>query len=325
VLTLDAPLLVVKDLKTYFYLSKGVLKAVDGVSLTINKNQVFCLVGETGCGKSVTALSITRLIFYPGKIVGGSIIYEGKNLLKLPENEMRKIRGKEIAMIFQSPMKSLNPVFNIGYQISEAPIVHFNLKHGEAWKQAIELIGKVKMPDPEMRAKSYPHVLSGGMRQRSMIAMMISCEPKLLIADEPTTALDVTVQAQIMDLLLDIKRRSSMSIMLITHNFGLVAERGDEVAVMYSGKVVEGGSVKDVFNEPLHPYTQGLLRCIPVGFERKTEIDYIPGTLPSPINPPVGCRFHPRCKYATEKCIKEEPKLMEIGKNHTVACHVYGG
>jgi peptide/nickel transport system ATP-binding protein len=325
VVTLDAPLLVVKDLKTYFYLSKGVLKAVDGVNLTINKNQVFCLVGETGCGKSVTALSITRLIFYPGKIVGGSIIYEGKDLLKLPENEMRKIRGKEIAMIFQSPMKSLNPVFNIGYQISEAPIVHFNLKHGEAWKQAIELIGKVKMPDPEMRAKSYPHVLSGGMRQRSMIAMMISCEPKLLIADEPTTALDVTVQAQIMDLLLDIKRRSSMSIMLITHNFGLVAERGDEVAVMYSGKVVERGSVKDVFNEPLHPYTQGLLRCIPVGFERKTEIDYIPGTLPSPINPPVGCRFHPRCKYATEKCIKEEPKLMEIGKNHIVACHLCGG
>ena len=321
---MDAPLLVVKDLKTYFYLSKGVLKAVDGVSLTINKNQVFCLVGETGCGKSVTALSITRLIFYPGKIVGGSIIYEGKDLLKLPENEIRKIRGKEIAMIFQSPMKSLNPVFNIGYQISEAPIVHFNLKHGEAWKQAIELIGKVKMPDPEMRAKSYPHVLSGGMRQRSMIAMMISCEPKLLIADEPTTALDVTVQAQIMDLLLDIKRRSSMSIMLITHNFGLVAERGDEVAVMYSGKVVERGSVKDVFNEPLHPYTQGLLRCIPVGFERKTEIDYIPGTLPSPINPPVGCRFHPRCKYATEKCIKEEPKLMEIGKNHIVACHLCG-
>lgn len=322
---LDAPLLTVKNLRTHFYLSKGVLKAVDGVSLTINKNEVFCLVGETGCGKSVTALSIMRLIFYPGKIVDGNIIYDGTDLLKLPESEMRKIRGKEIAMIFQSPMKSLNPVFNIGYQISEAPIVHFNTSQEDAWKKAIELIGKVKIPDPEMRAKSYPHVLSGGMRQRSMIAMMISCEPKLLIADEPTTALDVTVQAQIMDLLLEIKKRSSMSIMLITHNFGLVAERGDEVAVMYSGKVVEGGSVRDVFNEPLHPYTQGLLRCIPVGFERKTEIDYIPGTLPNPINPPIGCRFHPRCKYTTEKCVKEEPQLSEVGKNHTVACHLYGG
>jgi len=322
VIILDATLLVVKDLKTYFYLSKGVLKAVDEVSLTINKNEVFCLVGETGCGKSVTALSIMRLISYPGKILDGSILYKGTDLLKLPESEMRKIRGKEIAMIFQSPMKSLNPVFNVGYQISEAPIVHFGLSSNDAWKQAVELIGKVKIPDPELRAKSYPHVLSGGMRQRSMIAMMISCEPKLLIADEPTTALDVTVQAQIMDLLLDIKKKRSMSMMLITHNFGLVAETGDEVAVMYSGKVVESGSVTDVFKEPIHPYTQGLLKCIPVGFERKTEIDYIPGTLPSPINPPLGCRFHPRCRYATEKCRKEEPQLIDLGKNHLVACHL---
>ena len=321
---LDAQLLAVKNLKTYFYLSKGVLKAVDGVSLNINENEVFCLVGETGCGKSVTALSVMRLIFYPGKILDGSILYSGMDLLKLPESEMRKIRGKEIAMIFQSPMKSLNPVFNVGYQISEAPIVHFGLSHSDAWREAVELIEKVKIPDPELRAKSYPHVLSGGMKQRSMIAMMISCEPKLLIADEPTTALDVTVQAQIMDLLLDIRKKRNMSVMLITHNFGLVAETGDEVAVMYSGKVVESGSVKDVFKEPLHPYTQGLLKCIPVGFERKTEIDYIPGTLPSAIDPPLGCRFHPRCRYVTEKCRREEPQLTDLGKNHQAACHLYG-
>ncbi len=322
---MNEPLLDVRNLRTYFYLSEGIVKAVDGVSFTVNKDEVFCLVGETGCGKSVTALSIMRLVPYPGKIVGGSILYEGTDLLKLSEEEMRLIRGREIAMIFQNPMRSLNPVFTIGYQVAEAPMVHFNLPSQDAWNKAVDLIGKVKIPDPEVRAKNYPHVLSGGMRQRSMIAMMISCEPKLLIADEPTTSVDVTVQAQLMDLLLDIKRKQKMSIILITHNFGLVAETGDRAAVMYSGKIVEIGTVKEIFKEPLHPYTQGLLQCLPISFERKKELNFIPGTLPSPINPPKGCRFHPRCSHATEKCKVEEPPLIELKKGHFVACHLYGG
>jgi len=322
---MNKPLLDVRNLRTYFYLSEGIVKAVDGVSFTINKDEVFCLVGETGCGKSVTALSIMRLVPYPGKIVDGSVFYEGTDLLKLSEEEMRLIRGREIAMIFQNPMRSLNPVFTIGYQVAEAPIVHFNLPSRDAWNKAVDLIGKVKIPDPEVRVKDYPHVLSGGMRQRSMIAMMISCEPKLLIADEPTTSVDVTVQAQLMDLLLDIKRKQKMSIILITHNFGLVAETGDRAAVMYCGKIAEIGTVKEIFKEPLHPYTQGLLQCLPISFERKKELRFIPGTLPSPINPPKGCRFHPRCSHATEKCKVEEPPLIELKKGHFVACHLYGG
>lgn len=322
---MNTPLLDVKGLRTYFYTGRGVVKAVDGVSFVIEEDEVFCLVGETGCGKSVTALSIMRLIPHPGKILDGSILYKGKNLLELSESETRKIRGREIAMIFQNPMNSLNPVFTIGYQISEAPITHFGLSKQDGWRKAVELIEKVKMPDAKARAKTFPHVLSGGMRQRSMIAMMISCEPNLLIADEPTTSVDVTIQAQLMHLLREIKEKRGMSIMLITHNFGLVAETGDRVAVMYCGKVVEIGSVKEIFKEPMHPYTQGLLRCLPIGFERKKELDSIPGTIPSPINPPPGCRFCPRCKYAVEKCKLEEPLQIDLGKGHLVACHLYGG
>ncbi len=322
---MNTPLLDVRGLRTYFYTGRGVVKAVDGVSFVIKEDEVFCLVGETGCGKSVTALSIMRLIPHPGKILDGSMLYKGKNLLKLSESEIRKIRGREIAMIFQNPMNSLNPVFTIGYQISEAPMTHFNLSSQDGWKKAVELIEKVKMPDAEVRAKTFPHVLSGGMRQRSMIAMMISCEPNLLIADEPTTSVDVTIQAQLMRLLREIKEKRRMSIMLITHNFGLVAETGDRVAVMYCGKVVEIGSVKEIFKEPMHPYTQGLLRCLPIGFERKKELESIPGTIPSPINPPPGCRFCPRCKYTVEKCKLEEPLQIDLGKGHLVACHLYGG
>lgn len=321
---MNTPLLDVRGLRTYFYTGRGVVKAVDGVSFVIKEDEIFCLVGETGCGKSVTALSIMRLIPYPGKILDGSMLYKEKNLLKLSESEMRKIRGREIAMIFQNPMNSLNPVFTIGYQISEAPITHFNLSRQDGWVKAVELIEKVKMPDAKVRAKTFPHVLSGGMRQRSMIAMMISCEPNLLIADEPTTSVDVTIQAQLMSLLKEIKERRRMSIMLITHNFGLVAETGDRLAVMYCGKVVETGSVREIFREPMHPYTQGLLRCLPIGFERKKELDSIPGTIPSPINPPPGCRFYPRCKHTTEKCKMEEPLLIDLGKCHLVACHLYG-
>jgi len=322
---MNTPLLDVKGLRTYFYTGRGVVKAVDGVNFIIKEDEVFCLVGETGCGKSVTALSIMRLIPYPGKILDGSMLYKGKNLLKLSESEIRKIRGREIAMIFQNPMNSLNPVFTIGYQISEAPITHFNLSRQDGWKKAVELIEKVKMPDAEVRAKTFPHVLSGGMRQRSMIAMMISCEPNLLIADEPTTSVDVTIQAQLMHLLKEIKEKRRMSIMLITHNFGLVAETGDRVAVMYCGKIVEIGSVKEIFREPMHPYTQGLLRCLPIGFERKKQLDSIPGTIPNPINPPPGCRFYPRCKYTVEKCKLQEPLQIDLGKGHLVACHLCGG
>jgi len=322
---MTTPMLTVQGLRTYFYLSGGVVKAVDGVSFTVKEDEVFCLVGETGCGKSVTSLSIMRLIFHPGKIVAGRILYRGADLLKIPENDMREIRGKEIAMIFQNPMRSLNPVFTIGDQIAEAPLTHFDVSSREAWNSAIELISKVRMPDPEMRARCYPHVLSGGMRQRSMIAMMISCEPSLLIADEPTTSVDVTVQAQIMDLLLEIKEKRKMSVMLITHNFGLVAEMGDRAAVMYCGKIVEIGSVREIFRDPLHPYTQGLLKCLPVGFERKKELEVIPGTLASPVNPPEGCRFYPRCKLAMEKCKFQEPPLIEQGKDRLVACHLHGG
>jgi len=322
---MNTPLLDVRGLRTYFYTDRGIVKAVDGVSFVIKEDETFCLVGETGCGKSVTALSIMRLIPYPGKILDGSMLYKGENLLELSEGEIRKIRGREIAMIFQNPMNSLNPVFTIGYQISEAPITHFNLSRQDGWVKAIELIEKVKMPDAEARVKTFPHVLSGGMRQRSMIAMMISCEPNLLIADEPTTSVDVTIQAQLMRLLKEIKEKRRMSIMLITHNFGLVAETGDRVAVMYCGKVVETGSVREIFREPVHPYTQGLLRCLPIGFERKTELDSIPGTIPSPINPPSGCRFYPRCKHTAEKCKLEEPLVIDLGKGHLVACHLYGG
>ncbi len=317
------PILSVEGLRTYFYLSGGVVKAVDGVSFTVNEDEVFCLVGETGCGKSVTSLSIMRLIDHPGIIEEGRVLYKGKDLLKLPESEMRKIRGREIAMVFQNPMRSLNPVFTIGDQIAEAPMTHFDVPSRDAWKTAIEFIAKVKMPDPEVRAKSYPHVLSGGMRQRSMIAMMISCEPSLLIADEPTTAVDVTIQAQLMDLLLEIKKRRKMSMMLITHNFGLVAETGDRAAVMYCGKVVEIGSVADIFREPLHPYTQGLMNCLPIGTQRKKELEVIPGTLASPVNPPEGCRFAPRCGFAMGECKLHEPPLTAGGKDRFVACHLY--
>lgn len=301
------------------------MKAVDGVSFTVNEDEVFCLVGETGCGKSVTSLSVMRLIFHPGKIEGGRAMYKGTDLLKIPESQMRNIRGKEIAMVFQNPMRSLNPVFTVGNQIAEAPLTHFDVSKRDAWSTAVEFISKVKMPDPEIRARSYPHVLSGGMRQRSMIAMMISCEPTLLIADEPTTSVDVTIQAQIMDLLLEIKRKRKMSMMLITHNFGLVAETGDRAAVMYCGKVVEIGTVRDIFQEPLHPYTQGLMRCLPIGTERRKELEIIPGTLPSPINPPEGCRFYPRCKLVMEKCRLREPPLTELKQGRSVACYLYGG
>lgn len=322
---MNKTLLEVRDLKTYFYTGEGVVKAVDGVTFDIKEGEIFCLVGETGCGKSVTSLSIMRLVPKPGKIVGGKIFFKGKNLLELSEDEMRKIRGKEISMIFQNPMTSLNPVYTVGFQIAEPIMIHQKLKKREAWKKAIEMIAAVKIPDPEARAKSYPHQLSGGMRQRAMIAMMLSCNPSLLIADEPTTALDVTIQAQILELMKELREKFNTSILMITHDLGVVAEIADRVGVMYAGNIVELADVESIFENPKHPYTQGLLRTIPTKGKKKSELEIIPGNVPNLVNPPPGCRFHPRCKYAMEICKKEKPKMIEIEKGHFVACHLYRG
>jgi len=322
---MNKTLLEVRDLKTYFYTEEGVVKAVDGVTFDIKEGEIFCLVGETGCGKSVTSLSIMRLVPKPGKIVGGEIFFKGKNLLELSEDEMRKIRGKEISMIFQNPMTSLNPVYTVGFQIAEPIMIHQKLKKRETWKKAIEMIAAVKIPDPEARAKSYPHQLSGGMRQRAMIAMMLSCNPSFLIADEPTTALDVTIQAQILELIKELREKFNTSILMITHDLGVVAEIADRVGVMYAGGIIELADVESIFENPKHPYTQGLLRTIPTKGKKKSELEIIPGNVPNLVNPPPGCRFHPRCKYAMEICKKEKPKMIEIEKGHFVACHLYRG
>jgi len=324
-------LLKVEDLHTYFYTYEGVVKAVDGVSFDIKKGEIFGLVGETGCGKSVTALSIIGLIDEPGRIESGKIIFKGKDMLKLSEEERRKIRGKGITMIFQEPMTALNPVYTIGDQILEILLLH---KHGienikkapkelkeKEKKNVIEMLKLVRMPDPERTINSYPHELSGGMRQRAMIAMMLATQPALLIADEPTTALDVTVQAQILNILMDMKNKLGISILLITHDLGVVAEICDRVAVMYAGNIVEIGDVYSIFKKPLHPYTRGLMAAIPSMAEKKEELKYIRGSVPNLIYPPSGCRFHPRCEYAKDICKKERPKLVEVEPGHWVACH----
>ncbi|GAB4113087.1 MAG: ABC transporter ATP-binding protein [Candidatus Caldatribacteriota bacterium] len=315
------PLLEVKDLKTYFFTEDGVVKAVDGVDFKVFPGQTLGLVGESACGKSVTAFSIMRLLDYPGKTVGGEIIFRGENLLKKDEEEMRKIRGKEIAMVFQEPMTALNPVLTIGFQISEALITHLKLSREEAKEKSIELLRKVGIPIPEQRVNEYPYQLSGGMRQRAMIAMALSCDPSLLIADEPTTALDVTIQAQILDLMRSLLQEFKGSLIIITHDLGVIAEIADQIAVMYAGKVVEYADKRTIFYHPLHPYTLGLLTSIPrLDIELK-RLDTIPGMVPDPLHFPTGCKFHPRCKFTTEKCFKEEPSLIN-GKEdgHLVRC-----
>ncbi len=313
-------LLSIRNLRTFFFTSRGVVHAVDGVSLDVFEKEVLAIIGETGCGKSTLGLSIMRLIPYPGKIVSGEIIFKGKDLLKLSDEEMRRIRGREIAMIFQNPYKALNPVYKIGYQIAEMPKYHQGIPMKEAWNIAVELLRSVKIPDPEIKAFSYPHMLSGGMNQRSLIAMMISLKPSLLIADEPTTALDVTIQAQIMDLLESIRKEVGMALMLITHNIGLVSERADRVAVMYAGKIVELGPAEEVLESPLHPYTRGLMSSLPARRRGKEKIPSIPGNVPDLINPPYGCRFNPRCPLRFEKCSKEEPIPVEVKRGHFVSC-----
>ncbi len=317
------PLIEVRDLKTYFYSEEGVGTAVDGVSWSLPRGKTLALVGESGCGKSVTALSIMRLVpDPPGRIVGGRILFDGQDLVSVSEKRMRQIRGNRIAMIFQEPMTSLNPVYTVGNQIVEAITLHQNVRGEAAWNLAIEMLRKVGIPAPEQRVREYPHQLSGGMRQRVMIAMALSCNPDLLIADEPTTALDVTIQAQILDLLRKLQSEKGMSILLITHDLGVVAEMADEVCVMYASRIVERAVADELFANPLHPYTQGLFRSIPRVGEHKDRLAVIPGNVPNPLHFPGGCHFHPRCELGCEdaKCRSEHPELKELRPDHWVSC-----
>jgi oligopeptide/dipeptide ABC transporter ATP-binding protein len=315
-------LLDVKGLKTYFFTDDGIVKAVDGVSFAIRHGEVLGLVGESGCGKSVASLSIFLLIDKPGKVVGGEIIFKGEDLLKKTEEQMRKIRGSEIAMIFQEPMTSLNPVFTIGNQISEAILLHQDIGEEEAKKRTIELLRMVGIPEPARRFDQYPHELSGGMRQRVMIAMAISCNPDLLISDEATTALDVTIQAQILELMKDLQKKIGMAILFITHDLALVAEMANDIAVTYTGKIVEYSDSRTIFKKPKHPYTYGLIRSVPnlLSGETKVELPAIEGMVPSPFRMPHGCHFSPRCPFATDVCNKEMPELEEILTGHIVRC-----
>jgi len=317
-------LLTVKNLKTYFTTDSGTAKAVDGVSFSIDRGETLGLVGESGCGKSVTSLSIMRLIpDPPGKIVGGSIKFRGRNLIDLPDDEMREVRGNDIAMIFQEPMTSLNPVYTCGFQIDEAVRLHQNLDAEAARAKTVEMLQLVGMPDPEQRANEYPHQLSGGMRQRVMIAMALSCTPDVLIADEPTTALDVTIQAQILELLERLQSELGMAVLMITHDLGVIAEVADRVAIMYAGKIVETASVEQIFEHPRHPYTIGLLESIPKLHEKTDKLSVIPGTVPDATRFPEGCRFAPRCSRAEDICRTREPALLAVeqpGEEHAIAC-----
>lgn len=316
-------LLVVKDLKVHFYTARGIVKALDGVNLEIGRAETYGLVGETGCGKSVTALSIMRLIRPPGKIMEGKIWFEGKELLEKTEEEMRTIRGSKIAMIFQEPMTSLNPVYAVGGQIAEPLKIHKSLEKSEILSKAVDLLGLVRMPEPLRTMAQYPHELSGGMRQRAMIAMMLSCDPSLLIADEPTTALDVTIQAQILQLMRELQEKMNSSILLITHDLGIVAEMCHRLAIMYAGQVVESATVSELFEEPKHPYTVGLLHAIPKLHERVSRLEVIPGSVPDLIHIPQGCKFHPRCPHVMDVCRSKAPPYIKVSEEHYVACHLY--
>jgi oligopeptide/dipeptide ABC transporter ATP-binding protein len=321
------PLLEVRHLKTYFYTEDGVVKAVDGVDLTVGRGEVLGLVGESGCGKSVTSLSIMRLIGIPGKVVEGEIIFEGRNLLELSEAEMMHMRGNRISMIFQQPQSSLDPVFKVGDQVAEVLQIHQNMSKEESWNKAVELLRLVGIADPESKAHSYPHEVSGGQAQRIMIAMALALNPQLLIADEPTTALDVTIQAQILDLMRDLRTIMGTSVILITHDLGVISEMADWVAVMYAGRIVEQADIKKIFKNPLHPYTQGLMASIPVLGTVKDVLDVIPGSVPNLVNLPPGCQFAPRCRAMTEHqltiCTRVEPQLLAIEAAHLSRCWLY--
>jgi len=316
--------LAVEDLKTHFFTEQGVIRAVDGLDLVVSPSETLGVVGESGCGKSVTALSILRLIpSPPGRIVGGRILFDERNLLELSEKEIRKIRGKEISMIFQDPMTCLNPTFTIGEQVSEIIRIHESLSRQDSIVKVIDLLRKVRLPSAESRIKDYPHQMSGGMRQRVMIAIALACNPKLMIADEPTTALDVTIQAQILDLIQELKEQIKMAIILISHNLGLLAEYAERVAVMYLGKIVESAAVNLLFDNPLHPYTCGLINSIPSIQTTRERLNVIPGLVPDLMNVPSGCRFFERCSFASKECSVREPNLIEVEKGHLVRCWKY--
>ena len=319
-----SPLLEVKDLQTYFFGDEGAVKAVDRISYDVKEGETLGLVGESGCGKSVSALSILRLIpDPPGRIIGGEIIFEGRDLLKLSDEEIRDVRGNRIAMIFQEPMTSLNPVLTIGRQVAEPMEIHQNMRLKEALEEAKDLLTKVQIADSGSRIRDYPHQFSGGMRQRAMISMGLGCNPRLIIADEPTTALDVTVQAQLLELLKNLTRDFSMALIIITHNLGVVARYADRVNVMYAGKIVEKGSAHDIYDNPMHPYTIGLMASVPqLDQDVKQKLVPIPGQPPNLAFVPEGCAFHPRCNYVIERCRKETPALASVTENHEKACWV---
>jgi peptide/nickel transport system ATP-binding protein len=323
------PLLEIRALRTHFRTDDGIVHAVDGVDLTVDAGETVGVVGESGCGKTVTALSVLKLIAMPpGRIVDGQILWRGRDLVPLGSEGMDRIRSKEIGIVFQEPMTSLNPVYTVGEQIAEAIRRHEGLSRRAALNKTVDMLRLVQIPNPERRVRDYPHQFSGGMRQRVMIAMALSCSPKLLIADEPTTALDVTIQAQLLELLQDMKARFGMAVMLITHAMGVVAETAQRVIVMYAGRVVEEASVEQLFNQPRHPYTAGLIRSIPridTAAARKTRLEAIGGVVPSLLDPPPGCRFAPRCRFATEICRQATPPLREIEAGHKVACVLDSG
>jgi peptide/nickel transport system ATP-binding protein len=324
----DAPLLVVDDLRTHFFTRRGVVKAVDGVSFAVTAGETLAIVGESGCGKSVTALSLMRLVpDPPGRIVGGSVRLAGVDLVTLDEEAMRDVRGKDVAMIFQEPMTSLNPVLTVGSQIAEILLLHEELTRRQAWDKAVEMLRLVRIPEPEQRAKAFPHQLSGGMRQRAMIAMALACNPKVLIADEPTTALDVTIQAQVLSIILDLQRELGTAVILITHDLGVVAETAQRVIVMYAGRKVEEASVEDLFADPQHPYTRGLMASIPrlavmlgAGETAPERLQEIPGMVPALSDLPAGCIFAPRCSFAQDRCLQAFPDYEEKKPGHWAAC-----
>jgi len=319
-----APLLDISGLKVHFKTDDGMVRAVDGVDISVGHGETVSIVGESGCGKTVTAMTVLKLIAMPpGRIMAGKILFEGRDLVPMGLDEMRAIRSKQIGIVFQEPMTSLNPVYTVGQQIAETVRHHEGLSKRAAMDRAAEMLSLVQIPNPQKRVHDYPHQFSGGMRQRVMIAMALSCNPKLLIADEPTTALDVTIQAQILELMNEMKQRLGMSILLITHAMGVVAETAQRVIVMYAGKVVEDATVENLFANPRHPYTQGLIRSIPridLAATAHTRLEAIPGSVPSLLNPPMGCRFAARCRYATTACVEAEPPLREVAPGHKVAC-----
>jgi peptide/nickel transport system ATP-binding protein len=320
---MTAPLLSIRNLRTWFYTESGVARAVDGVSLEIGAGETLGIVGESGCGKSVTALSILRLIQPPGRIEAGSIIeFEGKDIVTLGDDEIREIRGNRISMIFQEPMSALNPVFTVGDQVAEVARVHAKVSRKEAWDRAVEMLALTGIPDAESRARQYPHQLSGGMRQRVLIAMALMMKPALVIADEPTTALDVTIQAQILDLLVDLQKKIGTSILMITHDLGVIAETASRVIVMYAGEVVEEAQVDELFAKPHHPYTEGLIHSMPHIGHDQDRLNVIPGTVPAPTEWPAGCRFRERCPYSWDLCEAEHPPLYQIGTSHVSRCHL---